>query len=65
LASSQVVPQYLPPALEKTIPALPAIKEGTTVAVICSDFSCRQPISDVEELNRNLHLALSQRNLQK
>ena len=65
LASSKVVPQYLPPALAKTIPVLPAIKEGRTVAVICSDFSCRPPISDVEELNRNLQLALSQRNLQQ
>ncbi|HTE90197.1 MAG TPA: thioredoxin domain-containing protein, partial [Terriglobales bacterium] len=59
-ASSKVVPQNLPPALAKTIPALPAIKAGKTVAVICSDFSCRPPISDVEELNRNLHLSLSQ-----
>jgi hypothetical protein len=65
LVSSKVVPQYLPPALAKTIPVLPAIKEGRTVAVICSDFSCRPPISDVEELNRNLQLALSQRNLQQ
>src|SRR5437868_295981 len=46
LASSKVVPQYLPPALAKTIPVLPAIKEGRTVAVICSDFSCRPPIFD-------------------
>ena len=65
LAVNKVVPQYLPPALAKTIPALPAIKDGRTVAVICSDFSCRPPISDVEELNRNLQLALSPRKLQQ
>jgi len=65
LASNKAVPQYLPPALAKTIPALPAIKAGKTVAVICSDFSCRPPISDIEELNRNLHLALSQPTLQQ
>src|SRR5437870_3573062 len=45
LAANKVVPQYLPTALAKTIPALPAIKDGRTVAVICSDFSCRPPIS--------------------
>ena len=58
-ASNKVVPQYLPAALAKTIPALPAIKEGQTVAVICSDFGCRPPIFDAEELNRDLHLALA------
>ena len=65
LAANKVVPQYLPTALAKTIPALPAIKEGRTVAVICSNFSCRPPISDLEDLKRNLQLALSQRNLQQ
>ena len=65
LAVSKVVPQYLPSALAKTIPTLPAIKDGRTMAVICSDFSCRPPISNVEDLNRNLQLALSQRNLQQ
>ena len=65
LASNKVVPQYLPPALAKTIPALPAIKDGKTVAVICSAFSCRPPISDAEELKRSLHLALSQQTLQQ
>ena len=65
LALNKVVPQYLPPALAKTIPALPTIKAGKTVAVICSDFSCRTPISDIEELNRNLHLSLSQPTLQQ
>ena len=63
-ASSKVVPQNLPPALAKTIPALPDVREGKTVAVTCSDFSCLPPISDVAELNRNLQLALSQRNSQ-
>ncbi|PYX13202.1 MAG: thioredoxin domain-containing protein [Acidobacteria bacterium] len=57
-ASNKVVPQYLPAALATTIPALPGVKEGKTVAVICSDFSCRPPISGVEQLKRDLHLAL-------
>jgi len=61
-ASNKVVPQYLPAALETTIPALPAIQEGKTVAVICSDFSCRPPITDAEKLSRDLYLALSRPN---
>jgi hypothetical protein len=65
LASNKAVPQYLPPSLSKTIPMLPAIKNGRTVAVICSDFSCRPPIFDVEELNRNLCLILSPHTLQQ
>jgi len=47
---SHVAPQNLPPALAATIPQLPAVKEGTTVAVVCSGFTCRPPISDPEEL---------------
>jgi len=58
-APNKVVPQYLPAALATTIPALPAVKERKTIAVICSDFSCRPPIFDVEELRRDLRLALS------
>jgi uncharacterized protein YyaL (SSP411 family) len=65
LASNKAVPQYLPPSLSKTIPMLPAIKNGRTVAVICSNFSCRPPIFDVEELNRNLCLVLSPHTLQQ
>src|SRR5262249_21222258 len=40
LPQGEVVPQMLPPALAETIPNLPAIKEGKTVAVVCSDFVC-------------------------
>jgi uncharacterized protein len=50
LAQGEIVPQMLPPALAETIPNLPAIKEGKTVAVVCSDFACQPPIADVEEL---------------
>ena len=51
LAQGEVVPQMLPPALAETIPNLPAIKDGKTVAVVCSNFSCQPPISSPEELH--------------
>jgi len=54
LASNQAVPQNLPPALAETIPQLPAVKEGKTVAVVCSGFTCQPPIFDPDELTRSL-----------
>jgi hypothetical protein len=54
LAANQVVSQNLPPALAETIPQLPAVKEGKTVAVVCSGFTCQPPIFDPDELTRSL-----------
>jgi uncharacterized protein YyaL (SSP411 family) len=54
LAPNQIVPQNLPPALAETISQLPTVKEGKTVALICSGFTCQPPISDPEELARSL-----------
>ncbi|MGH9671178.1 MAG: thioredoxin domain-containing protein, partial [Terriglobales bacterium] len=54
LADSEAAPQNLPPALAETIPNLPAVKEGKTVAVVCSGFTCRPPVSDPGELRRVL-----------
>jgi uncharacterized protein YyaL (SSP411 family) len=42
--------ENLPPALAPTIPNLPAVKEKKTVAVVCSESSCKPPVSSVEEL---------------
>jgi uncharacterized protein YyaL (SSP411 family) len=50
----KIVPQMLPPALAETIANLPAIKEGKTVAVVCSGFACQPPIDDPGELKRAL-----------
>src|SRR5579863_8841763 len=62
LAANQAVPQNLPPALAESIPQLPAVKEEKSVAVICSGFTCRPPISDPVELARNLReLSLTKR----
>ncbi len=47
-----LVPQMLPPALAETIPNLPAVKEGKTVAVVCSGFTCQPPVESAEEMER-------------
>jgi len=58
LAANKAVPQNLPPALAQTIPHLPAIKDGKSVAVVCSGFSCQPPLTDPEQLRRSLGIAL-------
>jgi uncharacterized protein len=58
LAASEVVGQNLPPALAETIPHLPAIKAGKSVAVVCSGFSCQPPVADPEQLKRSLGIAM-------
>ena len=52
LAIGEIVPQMLPPALAETIPNLPAIKDGKTVAVVCSGFACQPPVFDPEDLSK-------------
>jgi uncharacterized protein YyaL (SSP411 family) len=54
LPSGEVVPQKLPPALAETVPGLPDIKRGNTVAVVCSGFACQPPTADAGELRRML-----------
>ncbi len=56
LAEGEAVPQMLPPALAETIPNLPAVKEGKTVAVVCSGFSCQPPVGEVAELEKALSI---------
>src|SRR5579863_4199171 len=54
LDANQAVPQNLPPALAESIPELPGVREGKTIAVICSGFACQPPVSDPAELARRL-----------
>jgi uncharacterized protein YyaL (SSP411 family) len=54
LGQGEVVPQMLPPALAETLPNLPAIKEGKTVAVVCSGFTCQPPVATPKELREAL-----------
>jgi uncharacterized protein YyaL (SSP411 family) len=57
--SEAAVLESLPPALAQTIPALPGISEGRSLAVICSGFNCRPPIREPEELKQTLSEALA------
>jgi uncharacterized protein YyaL (SSP411 family) len=52
LTFSQVAAANLPPVLAETIPNLPAIKEGKSCAVVCSNGSCLPPVFNLEEMER-------------
>jgi uncharacterized protein YyaL (SSP411 family) len=54
LRDGQAVSANLPTALAATIPELPAVREGRSVAIICSDFTCQPPISTPEQLRAAL-----------
>jgi uncharacterized protein len=54
MSANEAVPQNLPPALAQTVPHLPGVKEGKSVAIVCSNFTCQSPISDPQELGRAL-----------
>ena len=54
LAGNEAVTQNLPPTLAETIPNLPGIHSGKTIAVICSGFSCQPPVFDLESLKHLL-----------
>jgi uncharacterized protein len=42
----------LPPALAETVPNLPGIGDGHSLAVVCTNFTCQPPITDPAELSR-------------
>jgi hypothetical protein len=50
LQANNAVPQNLPPVLAETIPKVPT-SGSESVAIICSNFTCRPPIADAEELS--------------
>ncbi len=54
LTHNAATAQNLPPSLAETVPNLPALKEGKTMAVICQEFSCLPPLFDLEKLRRQL-----------
>jgi uncharacterized protein YyaL (SSP411 family) len=54
LAEGEIVAQMLPPALADTIPNLPGVKEGKTMAVVCREFACRPPVFTPEDLEQAL-----------
>ncbi len=48
----------LPPSLAQTLPHLPGIGTGQTMAIVCSGNTCQPPVSTVEELLEILNGAL-------
>ncbi len=54
LPENEVTPQNLPPALAETVPQVPGVKEGRPMAIVCSNFACRPPIYEADELARAL-----------
>ena len=54
LSANEAVPQNLPPVLAETIPSVPGMESGKSMAVICSGFSCKPPVFSVEELKQAL-----------
>jgi uncharacterized protein YyaL (SSP411 family) len=59
LTDSEAVTDNLPPALAETIPNLPAVKAKKSVAVVCTNFTCRPPIDDPEELTKAVREAIA------
>ena len=54
LPANEAVPQNLPPALAGTIPNVPGIDSGKSMAVICSGFSCKPPVFSGDHLRAAL-----------
>jgi len=54
LKFSQAVAPNLPPTLAKTIPQLPTVKQGKSLAVVCSGSTCKPPVHNREQLKQIL-----------
>jgi len=54
LHTTEAVKENLPPALAETLPHLPGIKSGMSVAVLCRNFTCLPPTSNPQELTQAL-----------
>jgi uncharacterized protein len=54
LSENEIVAQNLPPALAETIPHLPGIRSAEAKAVVCSNFTCKPPITDPQMLAETL-----------
>jgi uncharacterized protein YyaL (SSP411 family) len=56
LKFSQAVAANLPPSLAQTIPQLPVLKQGKSLAVVCSGSTCKPPVHTPEQLKQILSL---------
>ena len=58
LKHSQVTAENLPPDLAETLPGLPLLQEGKSMAVVCAAGRCLPPVTDAEQLLAALAEAL-------
>lgn len=61
ITDNEAAAAYLPPALAETVPSIPGVKEGKTLAVVCSNFTCQPPISDPDELLATVRRSITAR----
>jgi len=54
LTQNEAVAQNLPSALAETIPNLPDIRSGKSLAIVCSNSTCRPPFESASDLLANL-----------
>jgi uncharacterized protein YyaL (SSP411 family) len=59
LTDSEAVAQNLPAVLAETVPNLPALKEKKSFAMVCTNFSCRPPVANPEELSSLLRAVIA------
>src|SRR6202021_243364 len=50
--------ETLPPALANTVPHLPGLKEGESLAVVCSAHGCLPPVSTADDLIEAMNQSL-------
>jgi len=59
LTDSEAVAQNLPPVLAQTVPNLPGLQSGKSLAIVCTNFACRPPVENPEELSAMLREAIA------
>ena len=59
LTDSEAFKHNLPPVLAEMIPNLPVLEEKKSIAVVCSNFTCRPPTAEPKELAAVLREAIA------
>jgi uncharacterized protein YyaL (SSP411 family) len=60
VANPAKVEESLPPALVETISAVPGLRDGKAMALLCTGFTCQPPIHEPGELREALRKAIAQ-----
>jgi hypothetical protein len=54
LRLTQADAHLLPPALAETIPNVPGVNDGRSIAIVCSNFTCQPPLTSPSDLTESL-----------